>query len=146
MFQHASPVWFSFIALELPTCHTRYIHCMHYITSSGFFIIMSPVEGLHFSALVGSVSCNGTEDQLLDCLRVQYNCSTLISNSHVKHRKCPFGCYSSSQRSRDIRSTHWCIGSCSSGGCHWMDCVVCLLSEKNKQVSSIERTIFAIKE
>ncbi len=38
------------------------------------------------------------------------------------------------------------LASCSSGGCHWMDCVVCLLSEENKQVSSIEQTIFAIKE
>ena len=47
------PVWFSFIAPEL-LCKsymiTTSLHALHYI--SGFFIIMSPAEGLHFSALV----------------------------------------------------------------------------------------------
>ncbi len=50
------PVWFSLIAPEL-LCKsymiTTSLYALHYI--SGFFIIMSPAEGLHFSALVGSV-------------------------------------------------------------------------------------------
>ena len=47
------PVWFSFIAPEL-LCKsymiTTSLYALHYI--SGFFLIMSPAEGLHFSALV----------------------------------------------------------------------------------------------
>ena len=52
------PVWFSFIAPEL--LHVQVMHdddnnitiCTALYQSSGFFIIMSPAEGLHFSALV----------------------------------------------------------------------------------------------
>ncbi len=47
------PVWFSFIAPEM-LCNsymiTTSLYALHYI--SGFFLIMSPAEGLHFSALV----------------------------------------------------------------------------------------------
>ena len=50
MFQHASSVWFSFITPEL-LCKSCMI-CTALYHSSGFFIIMSPAEGLHFSALV----------------------------------------------------------------------------------------------
>ncbi len=45
------PVWFSFIAFELLLLVIHATHALHY-HSSGFFIIMSPAEGLHFSALV----------------------------------------------------------------------------------------------
>ncbi len=47
------PVWFSFIAPEL-LCKSYMIttSCTALYHSSGFFIIMSPAEGLHFSALV----------------------------------------------------------------------------------------------
>ena len=51
------PVWFSFIAPEL-LCKsymiTTSLYALHYI--SGFFLIMSPAEGLHFSALVIIIS------------------------------------------------------------------------------------------
>ena len=52
------PVWFSFIAPEL-LCKsymiTTSLYALHYI--SGFFLIMSPAEGLHFSALVCLFVC-----------------------------------------------------------------------------------------
>ena len=51
------PVWFSFIAPELLCKYmiTTSLYALHYI--SGFFIIMSPAEGLHFSALVCLFVC-----------------------------------------------------------------------------------------
>ena len=47
------------------------LHALHY-HSSGFFIIMSPAEGLHFSALVfGHCSISSTMHNIIGTVRVE---------------------------------------------------------------------------